>query len=294
MRENSGWRQEEQQDNELAYHSWKNLTNSTTPNIAQNQPEQQQQQQQQQQHSQHSQLFLTREEHKAATIAAYFLQDYEEGRPPTLSPNFANISNRQLEIYRIKHSFPWKVFGLTLATMLLFVASDFSNRLLTLLLQMFSVSILAMDLYMKEQLFDEDYKHEKRSRMDRVLVVSVMAFLCLFSVQSWVAFLFLANPAVHPSTLAISVFKPIIFFYESRRARDAFEALCGIAKKLIRVILIELYLILAFAAVACRLYYNDESFQNLGQSWLSLFARKYQASFGYSYCRQVCRFQINL
>jgi len=36
--------------------------------------------------------------------------------------------------------------------------------------------------------------------------------------------------------------------------------------------LIEMFLILIFAAVACRLYYNHESFQSLPQAWLSLFA----------------------
>ena len=42
---------------------------------------------------------------------------------------------------------------------------------------------------------------------------------------------------------------------------------------MIRVLIIEFVLILAFAAVACRMFGNEyESFQNITSSWYSLFA----------------------
>ena len=216
---------------------------------------------------------LSLDEYKASTIASCYLNDYEEGRHPTLSPNFCCITDKQLQIYRIKHSWQWRSFGISLATILLFVCS-FSNRYWTLSLHMISVILLLSDVYMKQLLLDKDYVTEWPTKMDKILIRAVTIFLMVFTIQNWIAFLFLENPTVHPTTLVVSMFKPIVFFYESRRARDALEALCRIGKKLLRVILIELFLILTFAAVACRLYNNDESFNNLGRSWLSLFARK--------------------
>jgi hypothetical protein len=84
------------------------------------------------------------------------------------------------------------------------------------------------------------------------------------------AFLFLDDPNLHWSTVIVSLFEPTVFFYQSRKACDALEALCCVGKKLLRVILVELILILTFAVVAHHLYANDESFQNLAQSWILL------------------------
>jgi hypothetical protein len=216
---------------------------------------------------------LSRKEQKSTSIAACFLKDYEGGQPPTLSNNFSDISRRQLLLYRVKHSFKWKIFGLSLATIFLFVPS-FNGRMLTLILHTYSILVFAMDLYMKDQFFDD--KHEmgevEMSRSRRLLFHSMKSFLFLMSLQTILEFFFSNNSVVHAFTLAISVFKPIVFFYESRRARDALEALIRISKKLLRVILIEMFLILVFATVACRLYYKHESFQSLPKSWLSLFA----------------------
>lgn len=216
---------------------------------------------------------LSRKEQQSTAIAACFLKDYEGGQPPTLSNNFSDISRRQLLLYRVKHSFKWKLFGLSLATMFLFVPS-FNDRWLTLILHTYSILVFAMDLYMKDQFFHD--KHEmgevEMSRSRRLMFHSMKSFISLMSLQTILEFFFSNNSVVHAFTLAISVFKPIVFFYESRRARDALEALIRIFKKLLRVILIEMFLILVFATVACRLYYKDENFQSLPQSWLSLFA----------------------
>ena len=216
---------------------------------------------------------LSRKEQKSAAIAACFLKDYERGQPPTLSNHFCDISRRQLLLYRVKDSFHWKLCGLSLATILIFVPS-FNGRLLTLLLHTYSILVFATDLYMKDQLFDE--KHEAgevgTNRTGRHLFHSMKIFLFLLSLQTILELFFPNNSMANYFTLAVSVFKPIVFFYESRRARDALEALIRISRKLLRVILIEMFLILVFATVACRLYYNHESFQTLPQAWLSLFA----------------------
>ena len=218
---------------------------------------------------------LSRSEQKAATIAACFLKDYEGGQPPTLSSNFAGVTRRQLLLYRVKHSSHWKIFGLSLANLLLFVPS-FSRRYLTLILHTYSILVFAIDLYIKDQFFDDQkYKattERETSRSGRVLFHAMKIFLFLMSLQTVLEFFFTNDSVVHAFALVVSVFKPIVFFYQSRRARDALEALIRISKKLLRVILIEMFLILTFAAVACRLYYNYESFQSLPQAWLSLFA----------------------
>ncbi|KAG7368073.1 ion transport protein [Nitzschia inconspicua] len=228
-------------------------------------------------------LLLTREEHRAASIAACFLKDYEDGRPPTLSPKLKSISDRHLQMYRFKHSTVWSFGGLSIATILLFVA-DGPSRIWTLILNMTAVTLFGMDLYMKRQLhMENDTRHyhaepqtstNRSTLYDRFMMYAVALFLSIFTIQSWLAFWLLYDDTstYHPFTWAVSIFKPIVFFYQSRRARDAFEALSRIGKKLLRVILIELFLILTFAAVACRLFSNDENFQTLGRSWLSLFA----------------------
>jgi hypothetical protein len=210
-------------------------------------------------HGSHHSKYLSKDEHRAATIAACFLKDYEDGRPPTLSPLFDSIDNRQLQMYRFKHSRSWKLFGLSLATILLFVGNG-SNRIWTLSMQMVAITLFGCDLYMKDQLHRDHATNAghpqphssslRSTRTERWLMIAVATFLGIFTVQSWLVFLLLDNQtsSIHPSTLAVSIFKPIVFFYESRRARDALEALLRIGKKLLRVILIELFLILTFAA----------------------------------------------
>jgi hypothetical protein len=216
---------------------------------------------------------LSRQEQKSAAIAACFLKDYEGGQPPTLSNNFADITRRQLLLYRVKHSFHWQIFGLSLATIFLFIPS-FNGRFLTFILHTCSILVFATDLYMKDQFFDDKYRIET-NRTGRLLFHAMKIFLYLMSLQTILELFSSDNSVVHAFTLAVSVFKPIVFFYQSKRARDALEALIRISKKLLRVILIEMFLILVFATVACRLYYEHESFRSLPQSWLSLFACKF-------------------
>jgi len=68
-----------------------------------------------------------------------------------------------------------------------------------------------------------------------------------------------------------SILKPIVFFYVSAKARDALSALVRVTKIVFKVIMIELFLILSFATMACHLYFEFHPFRNLSSSFLSLF-----------------------
>jgi len=138
---------------------------------------------------------------------------------------------------------------------------------------------------MKEGLLGPDHSRDFE-HPDRYLVRPLLIFLFALGVESWVRLIFLRmkdnnadddgddsgdESSSRPFMLATALFKPIVLFYISHQARYALEALSRISRIVARVILIEFFLILSFAAVACRMYKNYESFQGLSSSWLSLF-----------------------
>lgn len=214
---------------------------------------------------------ISRETQRLTSIAACFLMDYEAGRPPTFPNDFDRIDSYQLRIFRIRFSGLWRYLGLYPATVLLFI-SYFDSRSWTVAAHLFAVAVLSADLYLGHQPYQlgGDRRTDKTEQMLRV---GCPAFLVVLGGQIFLWPL-LNNPETHISTLIASLFKPVVLFYLSRRTRDALEALVRIGNILFRVVLIELFLILVFAAVACRLYYNDENFQNLATAWLSLFQCK--------------------
>ncbi len=209
---------------------------------------------------------------KAITIAAFFLMDYEAGRAPTLSSYFHRITDHQLNVYRLEFSSWWRWIGLYPATFLLFV-TYFQSRIWTTIFHVYAVLILLVDLYLRHSLLSPQWHLNDERKMERNVHAAMLVFLIVLGIQSCLWFLW-AHPEDHLSTMVTALFKPLVFFYLSRRARDALEALIKIGKIIARVILIELFLILTFAAVACRLYYNDDGFQSLAKSWLSLFQCK--------------------
>ena len=71
--------------------------------------------------------------------------------------------------------------------------------------------------------------------------------------------------------LVTSVLKPLVLFYASEKARQAFVSITSISPIISRVLALELLLILSFAAVACHLYSHHQNFSTLSASWLSLF-----------------------
>lgn len=209
----------------------------------------------------------------AATVAAFFLMDYEAGRPPTLSPNFDKITQWQLKIYRIHFSWGWRLFGIALPTVALFLAHSQSN-LVTALMHSYAILFFLIEVWMREQLYakepSSDEYHSER-RLNRPLVL----FFIVLGLESWVWYIFPPDPTAKAPALVSSIFKPVVFFYISLQARHALEGLSMISRIVVRVIMIEMMLILAFAAVGCRLFREHESFKDLSSSWLSLFERKW-------------------
>lgn len=208
----------------------------------------------------------------AATVAAFFLMDYEAGRPPTLQSNFDTITPWQLQIYRVQFSWMWRLFGVNLSIIVLFLAHS-QSRLVTALMHTYAITFFFIEVWMREQLYasdpsKDDYHTERQ--LNRPLVL----FLLVLGLESWVWFIFPPDPQAKVPALVSSVFKPVVFFYVSLKARHALEGLYRITRIVTRVIVIEMLLILAFASVACQLFHNYDSFKNLSSSWLSLFECK--------------------
>lgn len=215
----------------------------------------------------------------AAFIAACYLMDYEHGRPPSLSSNFQSITSEQLRLYRIQFSPWWRWLGVNLAVVLLFMAHAV-NDISAVGMHTYAVTILLAEVWMKETLYGQDHSRDFGHR-DRALVRPMMVFLFALGIESWTRLVMPSELAAmtlsgRPFILVTGIFKPLVLFYTSRKARNALEALQRIGKIVTRVLLIEVFLILSFAAVACRMFRSSSGFETLAVSWLSLFERKYQ------------------
>ena len=211
---------------------------------------------------------------RSATIASYFLMDYEAGRPPTLSQHFDSITSTHLRLYRFHFlSWPWKIFGVMSAIIALFAAHT-QTTLVAAILHSYAICIFFVEMHAREQLYDHNGKVNSHS--DRPLVRPMTAFLVILGLESWFWFL-IGRPAqgFGSNHMVSSIFKPMVFFYASSRARDALEALLRIGRIVTRILAIEGFLILTFAAVACRLFHDYDSFHNLSTSWRSLFECKF-------------------
>lgn len=210
----------------------------------------------------------------ASSVSAYFLMDYEASRPPTLQPNFETITTRQLYLYRIHFSWQWRWF-VNLAILGLFL-SHTQNRLSTAIMHSCVIAIFAIEMQMTEMMYGIDPSEDRR-HPERNLVRPMTAFLFLLGLESWMWYLLTDDMEPNRSSppLISSIFKPLVFFYVSAKARDSLEALWRISRIVSRVLIIEFGLILTFAAVGCRLFgAKHESFRNLSTSWLSLFECK--------------------
>ena len=209
---------------------------------------------------------------EATTIAAYFLMDYEGGRPPTLSSHFETITATQIRLYRIHLSWAWRFFGMALAIVFLFAAHT-QNVFVTAVLHTYAIIVFFMEIIMREHLYESD-QDIGCDHSDSLMVRPLAAFLLILGLESWMWFFLRPDPDVVYPMLISSIFKPLVLFYASSKARDAFEALYRIARIVTRVLIIEIFLILSFAAVACRMFHGYDSFRSLSESWLSLFERK--------------------
>jgi hypothetical protein len=213
----------------------------------------------------------------AATVAAFYLMDYEAGRPPSLSPNFETITQEQLRLYRIQFSSLWTWLGVNLAVVLLFMAHA-ANDVSSVAMHTYAVLVLLAEIRMKEVVYGQDRSRDF-DHPDRVLVRPMIIFLFALGIESWTRLIVQPDygrdePNPRPFILATAFFKPLVLFYISGKARSALEALQRISRIVTQVLVVEGFLILSFAAVACRMYKAYDSFENLSVSWLSLFECK--------------------
>lgn len=196
---------------------------------------------------------------RSVQTASIFLRDYEAGRPPSLPSKLELISPSILEIHEIKFSTSW-VYMTRLAAASLFLSSclwDDTTLILPALLNIFSVIVFGADIMLHSKLLIPERKWTKP-------MICMLAALCIEMPLRYII-------GVQGRFLFSSAAKPIALFYLSNKANCAFEALGRILPILGRVLALELFMILAFAAVACRLFPRFDSFQNLTTSWLSLF-----------------------
>ena len=157
----------------------------------------------------------------AAMTAAYYLMDYEGGRPPIMS-NFDTITQDQLRLYRIHYSWMWRWLGVNFAVVLLFVANA-ENRTLTVLIHTYAIIIFLVEIWMKEGLLGPDHSRDFE-HPDRYLVRPLLIFLLALGVESWVRLIFLGtndnnndgdgsgsgDESSRPFMLVTALFKPAV------------------------------------------------------------------------------------
>ena len=212
---------------------------------------------------------------KAAKIAAYFLMDYEASRVAALPSTFDIITEKQLYLYETYYSWQWRYF-VNLAIILLFLAHTL-DLLTTAVMHSIVIVVLAIEIYIREGMYGVDLGMDTK-HPDRKLVRPMIAFLFLLGLETWLWYYFspkVGSYAENPPIFS-SFLKPVVLFYVSAKARDSLEAIWRIGQIVIRVLLIEFFLILIFAALAQGLFGNRfEDFMSIPESWISLFKREY-------------------
>mmetsp|Transcript_7744 Transcript_7744/g.21572 ORF Transcript_7744/g.21572 Transcript_7744/m.21572 type:complete len:1190 (+) Transcript_7744:283-3852(+) len=211
-------------------------------------------------------------------LAAAFLRDYESGRAPTLSSDLETVTDRQLRLYNYKFGGYSFQVAMAVACVCFFSSSllegfEFSSpyygQYLTCL-NCIGLAVLVVDIWFRHELRRnaESPSHTRTSRSQR-LMKPVILFSTILAVEN------IARVTVTPDPTSVvlfsSLFKPLILFYASSKARDALEALRRILRIVLRVLLMELLLILMFAAVASHIFREYATFGDLSTSWLSLF-----------------------
>lgn len=211
-----------------------------------------------------------------ALISHIYLQDYENSRPCSLSSSLANITEKQLNAHSIRYSKVWQ-YVLNGAVFLLFIASSMertSNRSRIALIHVLTTIVIITDISMRS--CHEDCKNDindhsseqaqiRRTRSHWWKLPTII-MLCGIITETFAKLIF-----TQEMLLMTSIFKPIIFFYVSTKARDALSALYHVSKIVLKVIMIELFVLLTFAAMACHLYFDFDAFRDLPTSFLSLF-----------------------
>lgn len=210
-------------------------------------------------------------EQRAIVIAASFLTDCERGRRPSLPAELSEITDTILSLRRWKFSIAWQVL-VYLAVISLFLSAciEVYSKEQAAGLNIFSITIFVVDMAMGSELRKHQYSSSddpvltlRHSRMER-WTMPMLFMLLLLAIE-----MVLAIDSHSP--LWSGVLKPIAIFYVSNAAKNALEALNRIAQIVTRVLVVELFLILSFATVACQIYSSYESFHGLSKAFLSLF-----------------------
>ena len=199
---------------------------------------------------------------QAILVASVFLNDYENVRPPTLR-SASDVSRATLFIRSCRYSILWKI-AKVLAVCSLFFASCLEGSdsiVLPFSLDFFFILVLSADLLMQRKL---DVSNGNWTLPTLLMITALFAEMLFV----------LSFPRLRGRFIISSIAKPIVLFYCSVKARNAIEAVGRILPTVSRVLALELLVILSFAAVACRLFANFESFRDLPTAWMSLFQCK--------------------
>ena len=111
----------------------------------------------------------------------------------------------------------------------------------------------------------------KKARTSRSFwwALPVMVFLVVFTLETCAV---LSSRTIMQRRIWSSLGKPIVLFYVSFRTRNALDALNRVIRIVLRVLLIELFLIFTFGSVAVQLFGDDfDAFGGLPISFLSMF-----------------------
>lgn len=206
---------------------------------------------------------------RGVNLAVSFLRDYEASRPPTFDHDIDTITEDQL-VAAVSLHHPFMYYQRILACIFLLGSCGFEafsekvreqeSRIFMTLLNFLGLAIIAADIYLHHLL-------PGSTRTSSCVVRTMMIIGALLAIENITRLLTSQEGVV----IWCSIAKPLVFYYVSQRARDAFVALRRISRIVARVLAIELLLILMFAAVGCRLFAEDESFRNLSAAWLALF-----------------------
>jgi len=241
------------------------------------------------------------EQRRRTSICAVFLRDFEQSRPCSLPPNVDGITSVQLVVHKIRFSILWQLC-VSAAVCYLFISSYFEGHAIgapaspvaLLVLTIIVDVIFALDMIMKRIYSGYDRDSGSITHTDRTanimsnsqhnpnvrkarnrwwnipMVWLLLALSCETTIKFWVN-------QLHPDDRGVDLciwsgaLKPIVFFYVSSKAQDAISALSQVASIVSRVIIMELFIILCFAAVACHLYSSFDTFTDLPNSFRSLF-----------------------
>jgi len=229
------------------------------------------------------------ESSKCIQISAAFLKDYEAHRPATLYHVFSQITDTQLYVHTLRSSSAWFVvliiFSGFLATTswdeMYFVqaGTKFYWKLVACLLCtiVFSLDMAAKAFTRKpgrRQDSDEDQLNSQTATIVPRSPSKVTTILLVLYLVGYFISAVIDTIQQRVTFFWIGVFTPIVWYYMFQTARDAFEANFRIMRQMARLIVFKLFLIFIFAAIACQLFgvQNQESFGNLGNSFVSMYA----------------------